>query len=236
MQLDACLRSIEAFAPYSGRVLIIYRATTPAFEAGYRSIELSSTADLIEETSEFRQDVLAAVLELGLELAVEDEDDVPARAPVVGEIPGRIVDHAKPAASDLNRSPRLAWDWTRGHLDFGYPMSLDGHVFRTDLLLRLLTRTRFRNPNELEDELHWRRHIAPRWMLASRESSLVSVPLNAVTSARSNRVGGDPAFSVAALNARFLGGERVDLDRLDFSSISAAHQEIPLVFAERSRT
>src|SRR5438034_6463159 len=61
MQLDACLRSIEAFAPYSGRVLIIYRATTPAFEAGYRSIELSSTADLIEETSEFRQDVLAAV-------------------------------------------------------------------------------------------------------------------------------------------------------------------------------
>jgi hypothetical protein len=42
-------------------------------------------------------------------------------------------------------------------------------------------------------------------------------------------------MSPEALNARFLAGERIDLDAMDFSAVRGAHQEIPLVFG-RSRS
>ena len=129
----------------------------------------------------------------------------------------------------------IAWDWTRAEHDFAYPLSLDGHVMRTRLLLRLLGRTRFTNPNELEEELAMRRYLAPRWMMSLHESCLVSIPVNVVSGTHGNRAGGDPEMSPNALNARFLAGERIDLEAMDFSAVRGAHQEIPLVFA-RSRS
>jgi hypothetical protein len=252
MQLDACLRSLEAFAPYGGRVLVIYRATTPAFADAYQSIELSTRTELVEESNDFRQDVLTAVRSdaTGYVVFHTDDDIFFRRPPSIPQISedfasfslrlGRNTTYSYPYGTTqrlprfAEHGPVLAWDWTRAELDFGYPMSLDGHIFRTDLLLRLLGNTPVANPNELEDELQWRRYLAPRWMLSSRESSLVSIPLNSVTSACVNRTAGDPAFSAEALNTRFLDGERIDLDRLDVSSISAAHQEIPIAFARGS--
>jgi hypothetical protein len=88
---------------------------------------------------------------------------------------------------------------------------------------------RFSNPNELEYELHLRRYMAPPLMAAAHESSVVSVPANAV-SATGNRRGENPAYSAEALTSRFLSGERLDVESMDFGRVVAAHQEIPFVF------
>ncbi len=100
----------------------------------------------------------------------------------------------------------------------------------TRLLLRLLGRIGFTNPNELEEELALKRYLAPRWMMSFSRSCLVSIPVNIVSATHLNRAGTAPEMSSEALNARFLAGERIDLDAMDFRAVRGAHQEIPLVF------
>src|SRR3569832_575878 len=48
----------------------------------------------------------AAVAQLRHELALEDVDDMAAHAPMIRDIAGRILDHARAHVPDLERSPR----------------------------------------------------------------------------------------------------------------------------------
>jgi hypothetical protein len=123
----------------------------------------------------------------------------------------------------------MAWDWTHADGDFAYPMSLDGHIFRTDLLLPILTPLEYTTPNELEEILHSRRHLVPPLMLSFDRSCVVSIPANVVTSTHRNRTGENPDWSAGALNSRLLAGDRIDLAAMDFTSVTGSHQEVPLV-------
>ncbi len=71
-------------------------------------------------------------------------------------------------------------------------------------------------------------------MMSFSQSCLVSIPVNIVRTTYKNRAGAAPEMSPEALNARFLAGERIDLDAMDFRAVRGAHQEIPLVFERRS--
>jgi hypothetical protein len=247
MQLDACLRSIESWAPYAGPITVVYKATTPEFSAAYHSLDLADGVRLVAESNDFRSDVIA-VLDPGSEHTVfHTDDDVFFRAPPgAPSVPSGFAAFSLRLGQNtthcytLGRPQRIpatvadgsviAWDWTRAEDDFSYPLSLDGHVLPTRLLLLMLSRARFANPNELEEELHFRRYLAPRMMLAFQESCLVSIPANVVSSTHQNLAGGNPEWTPHALNLRFLAGERIDLEAMDFSTVRGAHQEIPLVF------
>lgn len=247
MQLDACLRSIERLSPYGGPIVVIYRATNPAFGEGYEALDVGPRVRLVAE-SDFRRDVLD-VLSSGADyFAFHTDDDIFFRTISTAPIPppgfaafslrlgtnttqSYALNRSQKPPAMRSREDLVAWDWTRADGDFGYPLSLNGHVLSAQLLLRLLRRARFSNPNHLEAELHVRRHLVPPWMLAFRESSVVSIPANIVTSTHTNRAGTDPELSPSALNERFLAGQRIDAGAMDFSSVRGAHQEIPLVFA-----
>lgn len=246
MQLDACLRSAEQNAPFAGEIFVIYRATTPAFEEGYKLVAQNTRAHLLPER-DFRTDVMGLV-----DLAVENtvflmDDNLCFRKPPVHVSPGDrfaavnlrlgvntthcyTLDRDQPIPSLVSNGDLIAWDWRSASDDFGYPMSIDGSIFNTRLLLQMLARARFRNPNELEEELHLRRHLAPPWLVGFRESSVVGIPVNLVNVTHPNRAGVDPTLAPAALNARFLDGERIALDAMDFSSVHGAHEEIPILF------
>jgi hypothetical protein len=247
MQLDACLRSIESSAPYSGTITVIYVATSDGFAAGYRLLDLGERVRLVAQSDDFRSDVMAALDPEGQYTVFHTDDDIffrrPATAPVLpadaaafslrlGENTTRCYPfrRSQQLPTTVAKGPAIAWDWTRAKDDFSYPMSLDGHIVHTRLLLRMLSKARFANPNELEDELHLRRYLAPSTMLAFRESCLVANPVNTVSSTHRNRAGHNSSWSPRALNERFLAGERIDIEAMDFSTVRAAHQEIPLLF------
>ena len=101
----------------------------------------------------------------------------------------------------------------------------------TALVRRLVAAACFSNPNELEDELHRRRCHAPPFMAAFRESCLVSLPVNIVASTHRNRFEADRALTPEALNRRFVAGERIDLDSMDFTAVDGAHAVVPYAFA-----
>jgi hypothetical protein len=246
MQLDACLRSIESYAPYTGPIVVVYAASTTRFAEGYERLEHSDRVRLALQGSDLKTDVLAAIDAAVGWTTFHTDDDVFFRSPPgPPELPdgfaafsfrlGLNTDHCYPLGErqnipDVVRSGSLiAWDWTRATLDFAYPLSLNGHVFRTETIKALVERARFSNPNELESWLHRTRHTLPAGMLAFTESSLVTLPMNAVA-VTGNRAGSDPSLAPDVLNERFLAGERIDLERMDFSSVHAAHEEIAVTF------
>ena len=248
MQLDACLRSIELLAPYSGPIVVVYLATTADFANGYRRLPSGERVRFVEQGDDFQGAVLSALDPRSACTVFHTDDDVffrkPATVPVLP--PGfaafslrlgknttycHTADRAQrvpEAASD--GGDLLAWNWARAEGDFAYPMSLDGHIFSTELLLRMLHRARFTNPNHLEEELHYRRYLAPPSMLSFRESCLVSIPANIVSATHQNRARHSADTSAEALNVRFLAGERIDLAAMDFSAVRGAHQAIPYAF------
>jgi hypothetical protein len=248
MQLDACLRSIERYAPYLGPILVIYHATSPKFEAGYNGLDYGPRATLIRQSEDFKRDVMDALASAGEHTIFHTDDDVFFRDALcppalsdrfaafslrLGLNTTRCHTRNRPQPlPNLRRHGRLiAWKWTEAKDDFAYPMSLDGHMFQTRLVRSMLVRASFTNPNELEDELHLRRHLAPEWMLACRESCVVSNPVNVVTTTHANRAGCEPGLAPEELNRRFLAGDRIDLEAMDFSNVEAAHQEIAVSLA-----
>lgn len=143
-----------------------------------------------------------------------------------------------------SEQPYLTWDWhsdpPEGDLfewhgregDFGYPYSIDGVIHRRDSILEWIEGHDFKNPNQMEGcivaSIGQRRDLPP--LLASfPESVQVGLPINVVNQTHNNRVGLQFPQSTDELNRRFLHGERIDFDAMDFSGIIGAHQELPLV-------
>jgi hypothetical protein len=248
MQLEACLRSIKRYAPYEGPIRVIYKASDELYAQAYSSLGGLDRVQLIPESASFQRDTVEA-LDPDLEFTVfHTDDDVFFRSPPVEPmLPEGFaafslrlgknttscypLDRTQRIPETVREGPLMAWDWTRADGDFGYPLSLNGHILATDLLLGILARTRFSNPNELERELNFRRHRCPPLMLAFENSCVVSIPTNIVSGTHENRSGQIAEYLPGALNERFLAGQRIDLDRMNFAHVHAAHAEIPLVFA-----
>jgi len=78
------------------------------------------------------------------------------------------------------------WKWKGRPGDYGYPMSLDGHIFRTYELLDLLEVLNFSDPNTLEGAMAQRPLNCPL-MMSFDEPRLVGVPWNIVSETSRNR-------------------------------------------------
>lgn len=128
------------------------------------------------------------------------------------------------------------WDWTKepqtpGESDFGYPGSIDAHVFRTADIQRMLAGKSFPNPTALECALvsGCQELAAERPLMACYPHSVyVGNPINRVSEQSGVRFGQTFPVTAAECAERFARGERIDLDSLDFSGVNGAHTEIEL--------
>jgi len=251
MQLDACLRSIGRHAPYRGTVTVIYETTSDRYRRGYAELAEYPGLRLQHQGTDFRGAVMDVLRDTSPLVVFHTDDDIffraPPRAPMLPEDCaafslrlGENTTYSYPYRKAQQLPQRhevgdlMVWNWANATLDFAYPMSLDGHLFSTDRIVTLICKAGFNDPNELERELHFSRYRVPRFMASFRQSSVVAVPVNVVTSSIVNRSGGDPSLAPDALNDRFLRGARIDLERLDFRNVRGAHQEIELVFTAES--
>lgn len=134
----------------------------------------------------------------------------------------------------------ILWDWPGQPYDWGYPHSLDGHIFRTADVQAALEGRHWSNPNTLEDELGaGLRELDPHWsrgrMASYFHSALVGVPVNQTTEThRTNRNGETHGVSAEDLNGRYLAGWRLALDSVVAAEVDAAHREFPLRWEARS--
>jgi hypothetical protein len=250
-QLDALLSTIVGQAPGMFKpTRVLYTSTEGEFESGYGRCKRRHPWPVYLRESVFREDVLALLPHDGLVCFFTDDDvlyrwvrsDIVAAAfddPSVVAFSLRLgfntrrcyphdcVQHMPPVDE---RDGFIVWNWPEAHLDFGYPLSLDGHVLRASDVRTLLEGHDFSSPNQLEDVLAQnagRLKLRPK--LASFPlSCLVGLPVNRVNDTHPNRHSSSRSYPVRDLNLRYLAGDVILPGRMDFSEVAAAHQEVAL--------
>lgn len=247
MQLEACLRSLGANAPYFVPH-VLYKATSPAYEDGYRLIE----ADMHPEDT-FRRDALDTLARCGPHVLLLCDDSITYRPLPADPVEAMTEDvlcfslrlgenttychprnlwHSTPDLA--SRGPFRVWEWQHAEGDFGYPHSVDGVVHRRDNLLQRLT-GEFSNPNTMEDALGGMGAGGTPLMACYSHSVQVGLPHNTVNETHQNRESAIFAYDPATLNAMFLDGVRIRYEDMDFSAIRGAHEEVELLFTDGER-
>jgi hypothetical protein len=139
-----------------------------------------------------------------------------------------MVNKAQKIPSGAVHGDIFVWDWRHGEFDWGYPLSVDGHIFRTSDMRNLTSAIQFGNPNQFEDALQRVVHrLESNLCSCFQRSKIVNVPMNRVQDEYKNRNIGVDAPSLLRM---WNDGLRISFkDIIDISNESV-HQEIQINF------
>ena len=243
-QLDLLLRSIKDLWEnwYEFKIDVIWTYSNEDFKAGYEKI-MKDHPDIsfIGQAVNFKDSVVSAT-NTQKEYTMFLVDDIVFKEPFKLRddfeklIPDEVISISLRLCSRISHcyplniptpSPDLSkentWNW-RSHIgDWGYPLSVDGNIYRTSDLIGSIKNGTYNNPNTFEDAL--RKNVPDRPIMACYdESKIVNIPINLVGS-YPNRHGN---VSADQLNKKYLEGNKLSLNHIKgFKNISP-HQEIEL--------
>ena len=129
-----------------------------------------------------------------------------------------------------NFDSNLAFKWLGLKGDYGYPMSLDGHFFRTTDISAITKVLTFNNPNSYENLLAGY-PLNRLKMICFEESVIVNNPINRVQHFNNNCHGN---ISHIYINDQFLENNIIDLE--DFKGLKniSCHQEVEIKFIKNN--
>jgi len=139
-------------------------------------------------------------------------------------------------AQGIQGDIEYSWYWKNMPFDLGYPFSLDGNIFKTELIKEAFNIIReFSNPNTLEDSLMYfnplMHKVDKTKISAFKESFLINLPMNRVNLTHTNTAGEITTNGgIKELNEQFLLGLKIDWLNMKFNNIKECHKEIDLVF------
>lgn len=252
-QLDALLRSYALHNKSfdSCATTVIYKASNLEFGIGYELVKQTwdkSTNIKFVEEQHFEKDVLAAIdpIQQFTMFLVDDivfKDDFSLNDPqfkALEQVQTNLclslrlwkgVNYCYPTNS-ASRAPELFEDgsfyWQGAEGDWGYPMSLDGNVFRTFFIKMFLERFQYTNPNSMEGMLAmyaWMFSNFPKMLCYPDGSRLLNIPANRVQETALNRH--ESSISPEELNNRFLGGEVIDITPFKKFPNNSPHIALP---------
>jgi glycosyltransferase involved in cell wall biosynthesis len=119
------------------------------------------------------------------------------------------------------------WKWKGLQGDWGYPASLDGHLFRTDDIIQVIRNGQYSHPNNLEEALIQGIPDKPL-MSCFGYSKVINIPSNSVGSNATNRRGN---ISEDFLNEKYLRGQRIDLNPFSGMITKSCHMELEYAWA-----
>jgi hypothetical protein len=251
-QLNLLIDSIEKNAKNIFELKVIYTSSNNDFEEGYEKlINQYPEVKWIKESSNFKEDVLSSIQNTKSDYTCFfTDDDIIYRTLKEEDLTSKLKEDKdvfcfstrlglntnkcytmkcdnviKPSFEDDNF---ISWDWKVHYMDFGYPLSVDGHIFRTKEILKLTKKVSFSNPNTYEASLQIFDNFPRNKMWSYKHSVLVNSPSNIVQSTFQNRKGETYGISTKDLNDAFLSGRFIELDKIDFSNIVGCHQELEL--------
>lgn len=129
---------------------------------------------------------------------------------------------------------KIVWQWSQGLLDWGYPLSVDGHFFERREVAAMAALIPFAAPNSLEDRLQvFRPLFYDRLGIGYTKSKVVNIPCNRVQNEIPN-LSGDT--SPETLLDKWQQGYRIDTTRLYGYNNTGVHEEIPFHFIKCEAT
>lgn len=123
----------------------------------------------------------------------------------------------------------LYWDWRSAQGDWGYPMSVDGHVFKTSFISKVIDYINFRNPNSFEGNMaqlvgQGRFHHMPLMSVPRGQSVLLNIPANRVQEEAQNRHGN--LITAREMNEYFNSDKRIDIKPFFHYDNKSPHVEL----------
>ena len=228
-QLDLLLQSIKRFAPWMWPPTILHRCTSDQFAAGYALLTYDHHIEVTWQLP-LKEKLLAAIDPAVRLTTLLVDDSVFYRR--CGFLPNQLGER-EAFALHLGRNCTYCYPFGRaqkeGESDFLTAWTVDGNIYLTEDLLACLHAVEFTTPNNLEDAMG--RAARPMKLLYAEHGCMVTIPANVVQHEYANRSGGG---SPEELNTRYLAGERLDLDTMDFSNVTAWHQEIPFAWKAKA--
>ena len=249
-QLDLMLRSMKEF--FIGldkvKVNILYRYSSEAFRMGYEKVKKYHPEFNYVLESDFKKNVIELIninnfyTVFGVDDNVFKESfniscDEMAQLGIDRSIsclslrmhPGITYcyteDRPTPPPTFIS-SKSIMWAWQGLPGDWGYNMSVDWHIFKTEDILDMCLRLPYNNPNSFEGQMAVN-HLRMPYMMCFEKSKVFNIPANKVQTLNSNRYG---SISADFLNSKFLDGYGIDLNPIKgFNNISA-HQDVPYEF------
>jgi hypothetical protein len=129
----------------------------------------------------------------------------------------------------MNPIPYKIWKWYGLPGDYGYPMSLDAHFFRTNDIINHLKNLQYNNPNQLESILAMY-PLNKSKMICCEDSFLFNNPINKVQINNPNRHGN---ITAEFLNTQFLNNYFIDLSVFDGLKNDSCHKEVSIEFVKQ---
>jgi len=132
--------------------------------------------------------------------------------------------HVNPPVCDEN----LIWDWQKiKHVSlWGYPMSVDGHIFRKSDILDVFKKIKFTNPNSLEHALS-KNPINKKYMICFPKPIIMNIPWNKVQNENENH---SENINQEDINKIFLSGKIISLDKIVKMKNHSTHENVELSF------
>lgn len=249
-QLELFLRSmVEFYSTYeTDNMTILYTYSNDQFKEGYdKLIDMYSNFKFLKET-DFKKDLISCI-DTKIPYSVFFVDDIIFKREIDIEASKEFqmftqntnicclslrlhpdLDYCYPADVKMSRPTDLdennIWDWRGKPGDFGYPMSLDGHIFRTDQILFHIFSLNYRNPNSLEG-LMAMNPLPIFKMICYNDSVIINNAINIVQTNNPNRHGD---ISAVYLNDQFLNGNRIKLDTFKKIKNKSFHQVLDVEF------
>lgn len=253
-QLDCLLRSIERNVEKTLPIKwsIVYLATNPEFQKGYEKLfqKAFRGCTFYDEKKEgFKQTVLNLLKEEfpyhvffvdddcfkcswnpndgNLELLKQEKDLLTVSLRMDPSYDFCYTQKRKTPPPIIGKNG--IWKWEKYEGDWGYPMSVDGHIFRSQDILPLIRSINFKNPNSLEAQLAGQTLRMPS-MFCYSNAKIINLPINKVQTQNKNHAGLYYPLSIEELNKRFLLGEQLNLDFImNAKGFNAPHFELPLL-------
>lgn len=245
-QLDLFIRSFEYYSKEKCDIKIIYTYSNDEFKKGYdKLINYYIDIDFIKET-DFKNDILKNI-DLDKKYTTFFVDDIIFKNEF--SINDKEFEKFESDKSilclSLRLHPRLTFcyaanipmmptnntlfEWFNKTGDYNYPMSLDGHIFRTEEIYTLLMKLDYKNPNQLELYLSMNPINKPK-MLCYNNSIIINNPCNKVQTNNPNKHGN---IDAKYINDRYLDEYIIDLDEYKGIDNESCHKELPIKFIKK---
>ncbi len=238
MQLDGLLKSIRQNCNVFDNINVLYKTTSPDHKKAYDILmDKQRKCNFVEETK-FRINTYY-LLNRHYDKTCFLVDDCIAYRKIkeieklwLKKISKRNIIFSLRLGLNQRNAPGIVgkFDWSKEKGDFNYPLSVDGHIFKTGYIANLIKEFDFINPNKLEVGLQKFKKSAPPFMACLNESMIVSIPVNRVSDTSGCSAGEKHNYPIEYLNKLFLKGKRLDYDNMDFSNIRGCHREIKFEF------
>ena len=257
MQLHALLSSYFEKAKNPAPVHMLYSASSARFEAAYQealSLLEGQELNVTRETS-FREDLLRILHAAESDkifflvddvVFIEDLDVAEFTALDTARFVSTLrlgknlrrcyTEQASqplpPFVDGVVQDPdKLCWGWADGRFDWGYPLSVDGHLFSAVEITLMAEATSFIAPNSFERALQgFAGLFCDRYGVSYVKSKIVNIPLNKVQTENWNMAG---AVHQDDLLERWEAGFQIDYRSFYGLVNESAHQELPLRLVRR---